>query len=544
MAMTRGNGFSLSINTDLDMSPAQKTYRELQNNVSRKKLNIPLDIKIDDIVPKLDNVLNKKIGRIVDDSFSRINTKFQNVTTTIQKEVEQIGNDGKIEKVLKNVTEHLTKVTETFKNDIGDVQERVSFWGENNEYLASSLKNVQKGIIDVSTETNTYYKQVGDLAGKVTEVTKTLTDSSGAEKKVITTTTEWIDQQGKLNQSITVTNEKGEQLSAVTKTITDDTRKAAKLMNEFANATKKVAQSSDGVDRTETKTWIDKNGVKTVEQYKNGMLQLTTITKEYVNDNKELVVEVQKLEGEERKLVSVNTQKKRDLQEENRLLNENIDATFKARQEKEKLAEAERKAQEQIERGLVSTTSTSFKTTTNQFGDTSGQQYEALAKQIIKVDEAGKKTITTIYEFENAQKQLVRQTRITDENNKKLAQDTIQVSDAEKKVSDSARKATTETNKYGESTRQAAVETKTFGQQLSDAIARLARYYIASMPIQMVRKGITEAITTVKEFDNALIEFRKVSDLAGESLTKYVAKLAEMGEVTGSTMQAMVEAAT
>ena len=536
MAMTRGNGLSLSINTDLDMSPAQKTYRELQNNVSRKKLNIPLDIKIDDIVPKLDNILNKKIGRVVDDSFNKINTKFQNVTRTIKKELE----DGSIQ----NVTEHLTKVTETFKNNIGDVQERVSFWGENNEYLASSLKNVQKGIVDISTETNTYYKQIGNLAGKVTEVTKTLTDSSGAEKKVITTTTEWIDQQGKLNQSITVTNEKGEQLSAVTKTITDDTKKATKLMNEFANATKKVAQSSDGVDRTETKTWIDKNGVKTVEQYKNGMLQLTTITREYINDNKELVVEVQKLEGEERKLVSVNTQKKRDLQEENRLLNENIDATFKARQEKERLAEAERKAQEQIERGLVSTTSTSFKTTTTQFGDTSGQQYEALAKQIIKVDEAGKKTITTIYEFENAQKQLVRQTRITDENNKKLAQDTIQVSDAENKVSDSARRATTETNKYGESTRRAAVETKTFGQKLSDAIARLARYYVASLPIQIVRRTISETITTVKEFDSALIEFRKVSDLAGDSLTRYVAKLAEMGEVTGSTMQAMVEAST
>ena len=75
-------------------------------------------------------------------------------------------------------------------------------------------------------------------------------------------------------------------------------------------------------------------------------------------------------------------------------------------------------------------------------------------------------------------------------------------------------------------------------------MGRLVRYYIASLPIQMVRKGIQEAITTVKEFDSALVEFRKVSDLAGESLTKYVAKLAEMGEVTGSTMQSMVEAAT
>ena len=64
------------------------------------------------------------------------------------------------------------------------------------------------------------------------------------------------------------------------------------------------------------------------------------------------------------------------------------------------------------------------------------------------------------------------------------------------------------------------------------------------MPIRAVQTAITETISTVKDFDSALIEFRKVSDLAGDSLTKYVAKLAEMGEVTGSTMQAMVEAST
>ena len=530
-----------SANTDLgitlgarvDTSQAQKDIDAFTRNDSgnkSRKIVLNADIDLKNISDKLSHAIEKGYT-------SKINESFQKISTNITKNLSGVINGKEFN--------DLTKVVERFKSDLGEIQERVTVFREGAvKPVAHSLQTIKEGVKDVSSTTNTVIKDIDGVTTKVTTLEKTIKDTDNQKHKIITTTKEWIDGQNKLHQEIQTTDENGKALSTTINNITDDTRKATKLMNEFANATKKVAQSSDGVDRTETKTWIDKNGVKTVEQYKNGILQLTTITREYVNDNKELVVEVQKLEGEERKLVSVNTQKKRDLQEENRLLNENIDATFKARQEKEKLAEAERKAQEQIERGLVSTTSTSFKTTTTQFGDTSGQQYEALAKQIIKVDEAGKKTITTIYEFENAQKQLVRQTRITDENNKKLAQDTIQVSDAEKKVSDSARKATTETNKYGESAKRAAVETKTFGQQLSDAIVRLARYYIASMPIQMVRKGITEAIQTVKEFDNALIEFRKVSDLAGESLTRYVAKLAEMGEVTGSTMQAMVEAST
>ena len=56
--------------------------------------------------------------------------------------------------------------------------------------------------------------------------------------------------------------------------------------------------------------------------------------------------------------------------------------------------------------------------------------------------------------------------------------------------------------------------------------------------------SVDEVDDVVKEFDSTLVEFRKVSDLAGDSLTAYTQKLAEMGEATGSTMTAMVSAAT
>ena len=85
---------------------------------------------------------------------------------------------------------------------------------------------------------------------------------------------------------------------------------------------------------------------------------------------------------------------------------------------------------------------------------------------------------------------------------------------------------------------------KSLGNSFSNAISTLTKYYLASLPIRAVQTAITETIETLKDFDDALIEFKKVSDLAGESLTEYVAKLAEMGEATGSTMEAMVEAAT
>ena len=85
---------------------------------------------------------------------------------------------------------------------------------------------------------------------------------------------------------------------------------------------------------------------------------------------------------------------------------------------------------------------------------------------------------------------------------------------------------------------------KSLGQSFGDIVTKVGKFYLATKPIQMMQQAFDEAIETVKEFDDTLVEFRKVSDLSGDSLTAYTQKLAEMGEVTGSTMTAMVSAAT
>ena len=643
------NGLSVSVNAFLDTSQVYKTYNELQQSVSRKKLELPLDVKIDKIVPKLDNVLNNKVGRMVDDSFNRINTKVQNLSKTVMKEFEKTAKDGSVTKVLKPVTEHFTKVTETFKNAIGDVQERVSIWDENNKYLASSLQTVKHGVETITKDTTSFYQVIDNVQTKVTEVSKTITDTSGAEQTIIERTKEWTDANGRLHQTIETIDADGnklkptvENISTTLKVLTTEThewtnssgevnkwtttfnnagnrittkvKQAVNDMNELVTTTrtaingrnvgeatvqitefaeavntttktargtiedlghsyeglitttervgtngeylrtvisKYVNEMGQAVERTEqfnkagvkvattmrqisdasaqnteTKIWVDKDGVKTVEQYLNGVLQLTTRTREYINENKELVKETTQLEGVNRRLISSHVERSRNIQQETQALNEEVDATFRLREERKRLDET-----------LVSTTTTHSRGTTTQFGTTDGRQYEALVTTIERVNAANQKAIETTYEFTNAQGQLVRQTRTTDAEGKKLAEDTIQISDASERASQGVRD-------LGTATRQTAMHTKTLGESLSGAISRLARYYVASLPIRAVRVAIQETIQTIKEFDSALIEFRKVSDLAGDSLTRYVAKLAEMGEITGSTMQAMVEAST
>lgn len=55
---------------------------------------------------------------------------------------------------------------------------------------------------------------------------------------------------------------------------------------------------------------------------------------------------------------------------------------------------------------------------------------------------------------------------------------------------------------------------------------------------------IKSMVSEYASLDKATTEFKKVSDLAGASLDKYVDKLTKMGRTTARTGSEMVEAAT
>ena len=124
--------------------------------------------------------------------------------------------------------------------------------------------------------------------------------------------------------------------------------------------------------------------------------------------------------------------------------------------------------------------------------------------------------------------------------NKEVKQSSQNLSETAK----TAKQASGSITNLGEATSKAETQTKSLGQSFGDIVTKVGKFYLATKPIQMMQQAFDEAIETVKEFDDTLVEFRKVSDLSGDSLTAYTQKLAKMGEVTGSTMTSMVAAAT
>lgn len=106
-----------------------------------------------------------------------------------------------------------------------------------------------------------------------------------------------------------------------------------------------------------------------------------------------------------------------------------------------------------------------------------------------------------------------------------------------------AKQASGSITNLGDSTSKTATKAKSLGQSFGDIVTKVGKFYLATKPIQMMQQAFDEAIETVKEFDDAMTDLRKVSDLDGEALTDYTIKLGELGEAVYRSRTEMTEAA-
>ena len=86
--------------------------------------------------------------------------------------------------------------------------------------------------------------------------------------------------------------------------------------------------------------------------------------------------------------------------------------------------------------------------------------------------------------------------------------------------------------------------TKKIGQSFDDILKKVTKFYLASLPIRLVTKIISEGTTAIKEYDSAIVELSKVSNYGEEELNKYAESLGKIGEKVGRTKTEMVQSAT
>lgn len=211
---TQKNDLSLSVNVNADTSQVQKTL-----NHQTFKINAQIDIDTRTVQNRINNLFQSQ--RL--EGFERINT-------TIRTGLSGLDDFG-------NRVTGLIKYTETFKNALGDVYERVSLTARNGNVLGQSLQKIQSGIANVTTETQKFNQEINGVNTSVTRVIKTTEDTEGKTKQVVKSTYEWVDAYGRLNTSVTTLDENGNQLAPTITTVSNDIRE---MGNEAETASNKL----------------------------------------------------------------------------------------------------------------------------------------------------------------------------------------------------------------------------------------------------------------------------------------------------------------
>lgn len=96
----------------------------------------------------------------------------------------------------------------------------------------------------------------------------------------------------------------------------------------------------------------------------------------------------------------------------------------------------------------------------------------------------------------------------------------------------------------GKSAKQATSNIKSFGSTTLDITKKVAQFGAVTAVIRGVTAGVGDMVRNVFELDKSLTEFKKVSDLSGESLERYTNRAYEVGKTVAKTGSEMIQAAT
>lgn len=86
--------------------------------------------------------------------------------------------------------------------------------------------------------------------------------------------------------------------------------------------------------------------------------------------------------------------------------------------------------------------------------------------------------------------------------------------------------------------------TKSLGKDFTETFGKIVKFKAITEIIGAFTSAVGMAYKSIKDFDDSLIDFRKVSDLSGESLDNYTKKLGVLGDTVYRNRTEMVQSAT
>ena len=463
-------------------------YREV-NTLKDQVGNTFKDIKILDLA-----------GNLKDEKITQVTSAVQTLSETTRKFVDESGAINTVVRTVDNLGQTVQTQTKTY-NEFGQTIKETTKYVEDSNGDLTQVGDTYRQVSTVVSETSkSLHKYKDDTGAVVTEINE-LTKQGENLKTVIK---EEVDAEGQIIKTTELWNNATNSLISSHQEIINDETKLVQQHENLQQAVKnnvtQIHSYLDGIGRLvkETVSYNEQNEkiVTTVTEETNALGKLTQTTKVY-NETQD-------------KLISTDIQ----------IINNEVERQKleqQLAQNKEKLTTATREEAKVIE--------------------IEGEKYKAVVKTIKEQISANETLTTTITTYKNKLGETVVETEKVNQAGEHVAQSTRTVtkeleneSQANKMASDSAK--------------ENAKAHDTLGASLTKALTTLAQYYVASLPIRAFREAVSEAVTTIKEFDSALTEFKKVSDLRGNELQAYADELGKIGAEVGRTTTMMIQTST
>jgi len=533
-AQTDLTGFSKSLNSQLRSleKDAKIDVRVQTDEKALKKLHENYKLVGDDF---------KKIRQDIKTTFTYIDTNgvrrsvdkvtetFKNASGEVQKLETYIAHYGNVTKILDSKVTSSSKIFEgynkTLKNTKASLQEiekySHTFMNQNGEKVTETFSINNNGE---EIKRLTYlYEELGVTKKRITEQTKDENGVWGEEKQLLNEVTineiELINAKNKEKQAAEEAIKKEEAEAEAIRKKNEELSRSTILYEE--NSKFRDSQGNIVTNRITTNELGETYNNQTIEFYDTlgRLIQDTTRWKQLETG------EWVRAGNTTRKVLDDQIAKEEEAARALKDANKAHEDSIRKKQETEAKATAE--LQKRI-------------TAVNTYKGKEKEVYDLRDKTIHKLQSEVKETT-------NANNEMTRVTTTTDKFidsqgmlNTKVTEATekFKIVDGQlKKVGDTLEKTTTNVEKSKTGLNQ-------LGQSFSDIIVKVAKFYLASLPIRAMQTAITSAIQSVKDFDSALTEFKKVSDLSGESLEGYTEKLERLGKLTARTRTEMVELAT
>ena len=489
MPLASSRDFSVNVSAIVNLN--EQSLQNVQN-----KIQTVLKSSTQNIVLNADG---KEVVRVVNTLTDKFKNLYQQVQEFDKQTGELLSENRNLSRISQNVQTLTTEITK-FGDKNGDIVKIKETFDSAGQTIITKTRESTQAIGGFLQKTQSITNYVQDANGNLTKMGDTVTKINNIVAQVDTTTTKHkatIQDAGKSYQAlITVTDKvysNGEHLKVITEQYTNELGQLVEIIkqvdgqgNQVATTVRNVTETTDKftkISATLNTTLAD--GTQIIKSRNELGQKLTTTIKEEDNGMG---------------MVTKTT----------KVYNETLQKTVSVKKEViDKTAEYKR-----IQNDITTSTTKEEKIITDL-----GKRYKALVTTKTEVNAEGKITKTVTKEYTDEMGRTVTVVDQLGANNQKLAS-------TQRTVNDTLKQGTT------------------IGQKFTDIVAKVSKFYLATLPIRTFQKAITDAIQTVKDFDAAITEMGKVADHSGESLKQYANDLATLGQDVARTKTEMVEAAT